>query len=41
MNATSLISPVRWLAMLVLLLMVAAAAYAGYTAVAYWPSISV
>ena len=41
MKATSLLSPLRWLGMLVLLLMAVAVAYAGYTAIAYWPSIAV
>lgn len=38
---TSLFSPVRWVGMLVLLLMAVAVAYAGYTAITYWPSIAV
>ena len=41
MKASTMISPVRWLGMLVLLLMAVAVVYAGYTAIAYWPSISV
>ncbi|MFC0717764.1 hypothetical protein [Luteimonas padinae] len=41
MNATRLWSPVRWLGILVLLLMAVAVAYAGYTAISYWPSIAV
>lgn len=41
MKAGSLLSPVRWLAMLVLLLMVVAVGYAGYIAISYWPSIAV
>ncbi|MEN1958745.1 hypothetical protein WCE41_00165 [Luteimonas sp. MJ246] len=41
MKATSLVSPVRWLGILVLLLMAVAVVYAGYTAISYWPSIAV
>jgi len=41
MKAGSLFSPVRWLGMVVLLLMGVAVAYAGYTAIVYWPSIAV
>lgn len=41
MNASNLVSSVRWLGMVVLLLMAVAVIYAGYTAIAYWPSISV
>ncbi|MGY1457917.1 MULTISPECIES: hypothetical protein [unclassified Luteimonas] len=41
MKASKLISPVRWLGMLVLVLMAVAVIYAGYTAIEYWPSISV
>jgi len=41
MKATSLLSPLRWLGMLVLLLMAVAVVYAGYTAISYWPSIAV
>ena len=41
MKAGSFLSPVRWVAMLVLLLMVVAVAYAGYIAISYWPSIAV
>lgn len=41
MKAGNLFSPVRWLGMVVLLLMAVAVVYAGYTAIAYWPSISV
>ncbi|MGY1409832.1 MULTISPECIES: hypothetical protein [unclassified Luteimonas] len=41
MKATSLVSPVRWVGMLVLLLMAVAVVYAGYTAISYWPSIAV
>ncbi|WP_279513007.1 hypothetical protein [Luteimonas yindakuii] len=41
MKASTLISPVRWLGILVLLLMAVAVIYAGYTAVSYWPSIAV
>ena len=41
MKATDLLSPLRWLGMLVLVLMAAAVAYAGYTAITYWPSIAV
>lgn len=41
MKATSLVSPVRWVGYVVLLLMAAAAVYAGYTAISYWPSITV
>lgn len=41
MKPTKLISPLRWLGMLVLLLMAVAVFYAGYTAIVYWPSIAV
>jgi hypothetical protein len=41
MKATSLLSPLRWLGMLVLLLMAVAVVYAGYTAISYWPTIAV
>lgn len=41
MRAGNLFSPVRWLGMVVLLLMAVAVVYAGYTAISYWPSISV
>lgn len=41
MKPTNLISPLRWLGMLVLLLMAVAVFYAGYTAIVYWPSIAV
>ena len=41
MKLSSLVSPVRWVSMLVLLLMAVAVAYAGYTAISYWPSIAV
>ena len=41
MRATSLVSPVRWVGILVLLLMAVAVVYAGYTAISYWPSIAV
>jgi len=41
MKASRLFSPVRWIGMLVLLLMAVAVAYAGYTAILYWPSIAV
>ena len=41
MRASSLFSPVRWIGMVVLLLMAVAVAYAGYTAIIYWPSIAV
>lgn len=41
MKAGSFVSPVRWVAMLVLLLMAVAVAYAGYIAISYWPSIAV
>ncbi|MEN1929681.1 hypothetical protein WCE34_11865 [Luteimonas sp. MJ204] len=41
MKATSLVSPVRWVGILVLLLMAVAVVYAGYTAISYWPSIAV
>ncbi|MEN1926423.1 hypothetical protein [Luteimonas qiangzhengi] len=41
MNATSLESILRWTGKVVLLLMVMAAVYAGYTAISYWPEIRV
>lgn len=41
MKARNFVSPLRWIGMLVLLLMLAAAIYAGYTAISYWPSIAV
>ncbi|MGY0610777.1 MULTISPECIES: hypothetical protein [unclassified Luteimonas] len=41
MKATSLVSPVRWVGIFVLLLMAVAVVYAGYTAISYWPSIAV
>ena len=41
MKSESLFSPFRWLGFLVLLLMAVAVIYAGYTAIAYWPSIAV
>lgn len=41
MKASNLISPLRWVGMVVLLLMVVAVIYAGYTAIAYWPTIAV
>ena len=41
MKATSLVTTVRWVGTLVLVLMAVAVAYAGFTAISYWPSISV
>ena len=41
MRAKSLVSVVRWTGSLVLLLMLAAAVYAGFIAITYWPSIAV
>ncbi|MGY0634760.1 hypothetical protein [Luteimonas sp. A478] len=41
MNATNLVSIVSWVGRVVLLLMVVAAVYAGYTAISYWPEIRV
>ena len=41
MKTTSLVSPVRWVGMLVLLLMAVAVVYAGYIAISYWPTIAV
>jgi hypothetical protein len=41
MKASTLVSPVRWVGLVVLLLMAVAVVYAGYTAISYWPSISV
>lgn len=41
MKAGKLISPVRWLGIVVLLLMAVAVIYAGYTAITYWPTIAV
>lgn len=41
MKAGNLVSPVRWLGIVVLLLMAVAVSYAGYTAISYWPSIAV
>lgn len=41
MKASSLISPLRWLGIVVLLLMAVAVAYAGFTAIKYWPDIAV
>ena len=41
MKASTLISPLRWLGMVVLLLMAVAVIYAGYTAINYWPDIAV
>jgi len=41
MKSTRFFSPVRWLGLLVLLLMGVAVVYAGYIAIAYWPSIAV
>lgn len=41
MKADTLVSSLRGLGMVVLALMAAAAVYAGYTAIVYWPSISV
>ncbi|WP_256386139.1 hypothetical protein [Luteimonas sp. YGD11-2] len=41
MKASKLISPVRWLGIVVLLLMAVAVIYAGYTAISYWPAIAV
>ena len=41
MRATSLVPVVRWTGVVVLLLMLAAAVYAGVMAIRYWPSIAV
>jgi len=41
MNATSLVSILRWVGKIVLLLMVVVAVYAGYMAISYWPDIRV
>jgi hypothetical protein len=41
MNATSLMTAVRWVGTFVLLLMAVAVVYAAYTAISYWPSIAV
>lgn len=41
MKAGSLLSPIRWVSMLVLLLMAVAVGYAGFIAISYWPSIAV
>lgn len=41
MKAIRLFSPLRWVGFVVLLLMAVAAAYAGFMAISYWPSIAV
>lgn len=41
MKATRVSSSFRWVGFLVLTLMAVAVTYAGYIAIAYWPSIAV
>lgn len=41
MNATSLVSILSWTGRIVLVLMAAAAVYAAYMAISYWPEIRV